>query len=74
MFMRALLSGELNPPRRITPVRCVCCNRTHSQSPLYRFAQLMREEWVACLPCVRKGYVPAEPKRACLHWREDLPA
>ena len=44
--------------RAVAPVRRFRGGCTHRERPLYKFAQLMRCEWVACLPCGSSGAIP----------------
>ncbi|HEU4338793.1 MAG TPA: hypothetical protein VFS19_01885 [Planctomycetota bacterium] len=56
--MRALLAGEHSPLRARQPVRCFRCECVQKDRPLYKVDQLMRGEWVACLPCGTSGAFP----------------
>jgi len=67
MFMRALLVGEHTPVRATNPVHCFCCGCTQPELPLYRFNQLLRREWVACLPCGLTKTTPDRLEPKCKH-------
>jgi hypothetical protein len=73
MYMRALLVGEHTPVRAVTPVHCFCCGATQSVRPLYRCNQLLRAEWVACIPCGRSGVTPDRLADTCKHVADPIP-